>query len=86
MYEIVLSKQFKKESKKLVKNNNQLYSQLGKTLNLLNKNINSKSLRIHKLSGTDYWSVSINSSYRIKIKIEDKYIFCVKFGKHEDVY
>ena len=86
MYEIALSKEFKKESIKLVKKDRKLHSQIGKTLNLLNTNINHKSLRLHKLEGTGYWSVSINSSYRIKIKIEDKYIFCIKFGKHEDVY
>lgn len=86
MYEIVLSKSFTKELEKDIKRNPKLREKVIKTLHFLNSNINHKSLRLHKLTGTEYWSISVNESYRIKIKIEDKYIFCLKFGKHEEVY
>ena len=78
MYEVVFKKALKKTLKKTVRNNPDLGRRIGKTLYLLGTNINHQSLKLHKLSGIDYWAVSVNDSYRIKIKIEDKYIFCVK--------
>ncbi|EKE13569.1 MAG: hypothetical protein ACD_13C00010G0055 [uncultured bacterium] len=86
MYEVVLSKSFKKELEKQINHNRKLHGQVEKTLLLLNTNVNSRSLRLHKLSGMEYWSVSVNESYRIKIKIEDNYIYCLKFGTHNEVY
>ncbi len=86
MYEVVLSRSFKKELEKQVKHNARLHGQVKKTLLLLNANINNRSLGLHKLSGTEYWSVSVNESYRMKIKIEDNYIYCLRFGTHKEVY
>jgi mRNA-degrading endonuclease YafQ of YafQ-DinJ toxin-antitoxin module len=86
MYEVVFKKAFRKALRKTVRNNPELGWRIGKTLSLLNTNINHRSLKLHKLSGTDYWAVSVSKSYRIKIRIEDKYIFCVGFGSHEEVY
>ena len=86
MYEVVLSNSFRKELEKQVKHNPKLWRQVTKTLNLLNTDIKYKSLKLHKLSGTDYWAVSVNDSYRMKVKIEDRYIFCLKFGTHEEIY
>lgn len=85
MYEVILSNSFKKELKKQVKKNPKLWNRVNK-MNLLNTNINHRSLKLHKLSGIGYWSISVTDSYRMKIKIEDKYIFCLKFGTHEEVY
>ena len=86
MYEIVFTRNFKKTIKKSGKNNPELLKRVEKTLRLLRTNIKHQSLRLHKLTGTDCWAVSVNDSYRMKIKIEDKYIFCLKFGTHEEVY
>lgn len=86
MYEVVFTKDFKKELEKQVKRNPKLWRQVTKTLKLLNTDIKYKSLKLHKLSGTEYWAVSVNDSYRMKIKIEDKYVFCLKFGTHKQVY
>ena len=86
MYEVVFKKAFRKALRKTVRNNPELGRRIGKALYLLNANVNHRSLKLHKLSGIDYWAVSVTDSYRIKIKIEDKYIFCVKFGTHEEVY
>lgn len=86
MYEVVLSRSFKKELGKQIKHNAKLRGKVEKTLLHLNTNINNRSLRLHKLSGTEYWSVSVNESYRMKIRIEDNYIYCLKFGTHKEVY
>ncbi len=86
MYDVVLSKSFDKELRKEIKRNRKLWLRVTKTLKLLNSNIKHKSLKLHKLSGTEYWSVSVDAGYRMIIKIEDKSIICIKFGTHEEVY
>ena len=52
----------------------------------LSKDINHPSLRLHKLSGRNNWSVSVSKSYRIMINLDNGIIFCVKSGTHEEVY
>ena len=86
MYEVVLPERFRKSWEKENKRNPKLWLKVRKTLRLLSSDIKHPSLKLHKLSGLEYWSVSIDKSYRIKIKITDKYIFCVKFGTHDEIY
>jgi len=86
MYDVVLSKSFDKELRKEIKHNRKLWLRVTKTLKLLNSNIKHKSLKLHKLSGTEYWAISVDAGYRMIIKIEDKYIICIKFGTHKEVY
>ena len=86
MYDVVISKSFDKELRKEIKHNHKLWLHVNKTLKLLNSNVRHKSLKLHKLSGTEYWSVSIDAGYRMIIKIEGKSIICLKFGTHEEVY
>ena len=63
---------------------------VGKTLQLMELNINHPSLRLHKLSGrlNDLSSVSINVSYRITLEliIQDKDIIMINIGAHDEVY
>jgi mRNA-degrading endonuclease YafQ of YafQ-DinJ toxin-antitoxin module len=86
MYEVVFTKDFKKELKKASKNNIALHKKIGKTLHFLSTNVNHPSLKLHKLKGLEYWSVFIDQGHRIKIKITDRYVFCLKFGTHKEVY
>ncbi|MCX6704955.1 MAG: plasmid stabilization protein [Candidatus Woesebacteria bacterium] len=86
MYEVVLPSPFRRDWEKEAKRNPKLWAKVRKTLRLLSSDIKHPSLRLHKLSGLEYWSVSIDQSYRIKIRITDKYIFCIKFGTHEEIY
>lgn len=86
MYRVVLSKGFHKELKKKVRQDPKLWQKVTKTLKLLSKDINHPSLRLHKLSGKDNWSVSVSRSYRIMINIENEIVYCAKFGTHKEIY
>lgn len=86
MYQVSLSPKFKKELEKEVRGDNKLWKQVTKTLHLLSIDVKHPSLRLHKLSGKNNWSVSITKSYRLIFSIEKNIIFCTKFGTHEEVY
>lgn len=86
MYEIVFSKRFKQDLVKLLNRNPQLKDRICKQIETLSSNPKHKSLRVHKLSGTNNWSLSVNMSIRIIFKIKDECILCTRIGKHEEVY
>jgi len=89
-YKLVLKERFIKKSIKLLKKNPNLKEQFNKTIKLLENDPFYPSLRLHKLKGTlkEYYSVSINMSYRIVIDliiIEDK-IILLDIGNHDEIY
>jgi mRNA-degrading endonuclease YafQ of YafQ-DinJ toxin-antitoxin module len=86
MPEVVFGKKFENELKKIIGKDQQLKKLIKKQIEILSVNPNHNSLRLHKLSGVNNWSVSINKSIRIIISIRGKYILCTEIGKHEDVY
>ncbi len=86
MHKIVLSKNFRRELERKVKQDPELWTRVSKTLILLAKDLKHPSLRLHKLSGKNNWSVSISKSYRIVLSIENGVIYCTKFGTHDEVY
>lgn len=86
MYSLVFSSYFNKQVLKLVKSDKPLKSQIQKTVSLLYSDINHTSLRLHKLSGKNYWSVSVNKSIRIIMCWEEDKLYLLRIGKHEDVY
>jgi mRNA-degrading endonuclease YafQ of YafQ-DinJ toxin-antitoxin module len=86
VYALSLSAKFQKQLGKLVKGNSSLSSQFKKAVKLLAKNPKTTSLRLHKIKGEDYWSVSVNRSIRILIKFEDNKIYLLEIGTHDEVY
>ena len=80
------TKSFENEYKKVIKGHSSLQKLIAKQLLILQKNINHPSLRLHKLAGQKYWSISINKSIRILLILENKLIYIFHIGKHEDVY
>ncbi len=86
MYIIVLSDRFEKKLKKLVKSNRPLKSQVNKTIKELSCDIEHPSLRLHKLVGRNYWSVSVNKSVRIVLRWNEDKLYLLDIGKHEEVY
>ena len=56
---------FSKSYKKLVKNNKLMEKQITKTLVLFSQNPNHPSIRLHKLSNQNIWSISVNMRIRI---------------------
>ena len=89
-YKLVLKEKFIKKSVKLLKKNPSLKSQFDKTIKQLEINPFHPSLRLHKLKGTlkEYYSISINMSYRIIIDfiIIDNKIILLDIGNHDEVY
>lgn len=90
MYKIVFTESYIKRAKKFARKHPELLTQYRKTLQLLELNPGHPSLRLHKLEGklSDYYSVSINVTYRITIDfyIRERKIIPINVGKHEDVY
>jgi len=86
MYEVVLSKRFKKDYQKIVKKNQQVKKKVVKTLTLLTSNVNRPSLRLHKLSRLNNWSVSVTGDLRIIFQIDGNMILCTRIRTHDEVY
>ncbi len=79
------SRQFQKDLKNLYKNTNYKIK-VKKSLYLLQSNPNHPSLRLHKLSGTNNYSVSVDMSIRIINNIDSDDIYLLRIGPHQLVY
>ncbi len=84
--ELRFTKSFEVEYKKIIKGNFTIKNQVEKQLLILQTNINHPSLRLHKLVGKKYWSISINRSVRVLLLMKLDIIYVFHIGKHEDVY
>lgn len=84
--ELRFTTSFEVEHKKIIKGNDSLKRKIKKQLQLLQANTNHPSLRLHKLAGGLYWSISIDKSVRMLIIIQKEWIYVYHIGKHEDVY
>jgi len=84
--ELRFTQAFDKEFKKITKRNLTLKKKVIKQLRTLLKNPKHPSLRLHKLEGIKYWSISISKSLRILLLFEKQAIYVYHIGKHEDVY
>lgn len=83
---LVLSSKFQKDLDKLLTKNPQIKSKVTKTLKLMQQNIRHPSLRLHKLAGTNIWSVSVDLSIRIVFYLSENKLFLLEIGKHNEVY
>ena len=90
MYKIIFTESYVKRAKKFAKKHPDLLNQYKKTLQLLELNPMHPSLRLHKIEGrfSEYYSISINMTYRITIDfiIIEKEIMPINIGKHDEVY
>ncbi|MFC1727063.1 type II toxin-antitoxin system YafQ family toxin [Patescibacteria group bacterium] len=86
MYRLVLSSAFQRQLKRLVKRNPRLKGKIKKIFEYLIKNVNHSSLKLHKLSGKNNWSISVTHDIRIIIHLEGDQIFCLRIGSHDQVY
>lgn len=80
------TKFFDKEYSKITHHNPVLKKKITKHLLQLTQNPNHPSLRLHKLTSSSYWSISIDKSIRVIVKLEKDWITAANVGKHEDVY
>lgn len=86
MYTLSFSIRFQRQLAKLVKSDPGLKSQVKKTVTLLESNLKHPSLRFHKLSGENYWSISVNRSIRILAVWNDNKFYLLGIGSHDEVY
>ena len=83
---LIPSVRFVRDLGKLEKNNERLRKVIGKTLDHLRNNPIYPSLRLHKLSGQDVYSVSVTMSIRMIVAFRYGDIHLLRIGSHEDVY
>ena len=90
MYKIIFTESYVKKAARFAKKHPDLLRQYKKTLQLMEINPSHPSLRLHKLEGmlSDYYSVSINMTYRINIDfiIQENQIIPISIGKHDEGY
>jgi len=86
MNEIIFSSAFQRQLKKISKQNFRLKSKIRKILNLLLADLNNPTLKLHKLSGENNWSVSVTLDIRIVLHWEKDRIFLLRIGGHDEVY
>lgn len=91
---LVAQKRFKKAFKRLIKKNPQLKDKILETLDLLENDPFTPSLKSHKLTGNlaNCWSCSVSYDCRIiftfskDIDSDDMVIILVDIGSHDEVY
>ena len=86
MHELSFSSSFQKQLNKLIKKNPKLKTKIKKIIKIIKKDITQPSLKLHKLSGKNNWSISITHSIRMIVHLEDNKIYCLKIGNHDEVY
>ena len=86
MYEIYYSPAFLKKFKRLIKKNPQLKQKVNRTTKILLQNPKSFTIRLHKLSGRNNWSISVTRDIRIIMSIRGGMILFSDLGKHNDIY
>jgi mRNA-degrading endonuclease YafQ of YafQ-DinJ toxin-antitoxin module len=77
---------FTQQYKKITKGNDVLDKRIRKTMDLLCTDVSHPSLRLHKITTDRCWSISVDKSIRVLIRIESDVIYVYHVGKHEDVY
>ncbi len=83
---LILSSRFQKDLDKLLNSNPQIKSKIAKTFKLMQADLTYPSLRLHKLSGTDIWSISVDISIRIILYKEKDNLYLLRIGHHDEVY
>ncbi len=89
-YQIIATEHYLKKLEKFLKQHSEISLQYKKSIVILSTNPRHPSLRNHKLQGQlkQYYSVSINTKYRIVVDfmIKDNTIILIDIGMHNEVY
>jgi mRNA-degrading endonuclease YafQ of YafQ-DinJ toxin-antitoxin module len=86
VYKVVFGSKFDQKLRNIAKGDRKYIIKIQRIVGLLKLDIDHPSLRLHKLSGTKYFSISVDKSIRIILSIEKDTVFLIKIGKHEEVY
>jgi len=87
-YKLVYDDKFIKKSVKFLKKHPDLKKRYYKILFILEENPFHPSLRLHKLKGTDYYSISITMNYRILLYflVVNDEIYLLDIDTHDNIY
>lgn len=80
------SEYFQKKLKSFLRKNPKYVDKVRKTLYFLDFDIRHSSLRLHKLSKFEYYSVSVDMKIRIILRIDGDIIWLLDIGNHDQVY
>ena len=90
MFEIILTKSYRKKAVKFIKSHPDLKKKYKVTLLLLKENPFHPSLKLHQLQGdlSEFRSISLTYKFRILItlRIKNNQIILVDIGTHDELY
>lgn len=88
MFQLVVSKRFKKNLKEFLKKHPDSETVFQERITTLQKNPHHPQLRTHKLTGKlkDFTAAWITYEYRLIFYIEKKSIVLLAIGSHDEVY
>ena len=86
MHELQITTNFIKQAEKLTNSNPRIKKTLIKVLDQLKTDPHHPSLKLHKLTGRNNWSVRVTGDIRIILKWQHNILFCLQIGTHDDVY
>lgn len=84
--QLKFTRSFEKEFALVTRGNPTLKKKVSKKLEILLSNPKHPSLRLHKLTKDEFWSISIDESIRVLVYFHNDKIYIYHIGKHEEVY
>ena len=84
--ELITSTKFDSDLRHFLIKNSNYKTKIKKCFSLMLNNLYHPSLRLHKLSGQENYSVSVDMKIRIIINIDENKIFLLRIGNHNQVY
>lgn len=87
-YKLVYDEKFVKKSAKFLKKHPDLKEKYFKILSILENNPFHPSLRLHKIKGSDYYSISVTMNYRILLYflVKNDEIYLLDIDSHDNIY
>lgn len=85
---IEFSTRFKLELKKNGKKDKKILEKIERVLRIFREDPKHNSLRLHKLEGKlgDYWSLSVETNFRLIFYYSKEGVIFVDMGTHDQVY
>jgi mRNA-degrading endonuclease YafQ of YafQ-DinJ toxin-antitoxin module len=80
------SEYFQGELKEFLRKNPDYIKRIKKTLYFMEFDVRHPSLRLHKLSNMEFYSVSVDMKIRIVFRKDGDKLFLIKIGNHNEVY
>lgn len=84
--ELISSKQFSRDLRAILKKNPKSGTKITSTLSRFKVDPSHPSLRLHKLSGTENYSISVDMKIRILFHKNHEQWHLLRIGTHEEVY